>query len=147
MWADAASGGLDSGLHHNPLLTTADRIVHESDRHPSAQREHDTSTFDARMKAAGLDTLDPDALDIDTFRLTVARTIAMYTNEWHGCPDLICQRNRSCMAPDIRCSNVPRLPPEEEEKEWWKVRDEIALALHKGIAERLAREGVSEADL
>jgi len=27
------------------------------------------------------------------------------------------------------------------------VRDEIALALHKGIAGRLAKEGVTEADL
>jgi hypothetical protein len=119
----------------------------ESARQPSAPRAHDTSTFGARMKAAGLDTFDPEAVDKDTFRRTLARIITMYTNEWHGCPELLCKRNRGCMAPHIHCSNVPQLSPEEAEKEWWKVRDDIVVALHEGIAERLAADGVSEDDL
>jgi hypothetical protein len=100
----------------------------------------DKADYQARVKAAGLDATDAeiDAMDIDTFRLDLARRIAMFINEWPGCPEAICQRMRGCMAPDIHCTNVPRRSEEESAALWPQTLVTIRRALDKAIARRKA---------
>ena len=103
----------------------------------SQERKHDTSSFKRRLKAASLDDETmPD--DIDEFRYQVARRIAMFLNQWHGCRELICQCNRGCMAPNNTCANLPRPSAEEMEREWPRVQAEF----HKALNDYLARHGV-----
>ena len=96
----------------------------------------DTSTLDARLKAAGLDGDWPDEVDIETFRYMLARQITMYLNTWHGCPEPLCKRHRGCMAPHNRCTNVPDKP--FDEAEWDRARVDIRRALDQHIAEAKA---------
>jgi hypothetical protein len=105
-----------------------------SRKQPLDKSEHDTSTYEQRIKAAGLDGEPPE--DMDEFRDQFARRISMYLNEWHGCPELICRRNRGCMAPNNTCANVPELPPEEAEREWRKAQPDVYKVLHEVLAER-----------
>ena len=85
---------------------------------PSAhQNEHRRDSFYRRLKAAGI---DPEAMpeDIGEFRYELARMIRMFINDWRGCPERFCQRNRGCMAPNNRCTNAKPLPPDWQEKDW-----------------------------
>jgi hypothetical protein len=91
--------------------------------------------FQARLKAAGLDRDDP-ALDIDAVRLRIARKIAMWLNEWPGCPEKICQRVRGCMAPRGDCRNVKEEP--FDPAAWHRDKVVIMRALKRRIAEARA---------
>ena len=99
-------------------------------------REDDdrSASYNRRLKAAGI---DPDAMpeDIDEFRYELARMIRMFINDWHGCPERFCQRNRGCMAPNNRCTNAKPLPPDWQEKDWPAHRAEIYKALKARLAE------------
>ena len=101
---------------------------------PLDKGEHDTSTYEQRIKAAGLDGEPP--ADIDESRDRVARRIVMFLNEWQGCPELLCRRNRGCMAPNIVCANVPKETPEEAEREWRKAQPDVYKALQATRAAR-----------
>ncbi len=68
------------------------------------------ASYRRRLAAAGL-TRRKDAL-----RDSIARRIAMAINEWRGCKEPLCRRNRGCMAPNISCSNARPLPPVSEEE-------------------------------
>ena len=91
--------------------------------------------YQARLKAAGLDD-DNDELGIDDWRVRLARKISMWLNEWPGCPELICQRMRGCMAPAGDCANVPKVSEEELAREWPRVMVEVRRALDKVLTER-----------
>src|SRR5947208_2183382 len=79
-----------------------------------------SASYQRRLKAAGLDGEIPEHMD--EFRYGLARKISMYLDNWHGsCPELICQRNRGCMAPNIHCANAERESPEEIERGWHEV--------------------------
>jgi hypothetical protein len=94
-----------------------------------------SAAFNRRLKAAGIDR-DYMPQDQDEFRYHLARMISIYRNRWHGCPELLCQRNRGCMAPSSRCSNVPRLPPQEAERRWRLARPGIVKLLKRVLDER-----------
>ena len=94
-------------------------------------------SFERRLKAAGLDNKTmPD--DIDEFRYSLARQICMFIDKWHGCPELICRRNRGCMAPNNTCPNLPRSSREEMDREWPRVQAEV----HYALKAHLAKHGV-----
>ena len=102
-------------------------------RHPRGKNTHDTSNYQERLKAAGLDGDDvPD--DADEFRNQLARRIVMFINAWHGCPELLCRRHRGCMAPSGDCSNLPPMPEEERNRDWPEARAEIYAALQEHLA-------------
>ena len=101
----------------------------ERDRHgPEEQAD-----YQRRLRAAGLgpDTELPE--NMDAFRYQLARQIAMFLNQWHGCPEPLCQRNRGCMAPHSHCANAEPLPPDPDDREWhtttkveiWRILGEI----------------------
>jgi hypothetical protein len=50
-----------------------------------------------RRRAARFDDAVPE--DVNEFRRQLARRIAMFVNNWHGCPEPVCRRHRGCMAP------------------------------------------------
>jgi hypothetical protein len=114
--------------------------MQQTNTQPSADRPRkrskaDTRSFERRLKAAGLDNENmPD--DIDEFRCDLARRIHMLVNEWHGCPELLCQRNRGCMAPNIVCANAEQPPPGKMERDWPKVQAEVYRALKEHLAAR-----------
>ncbi len=109
-----------------------------SHKDPRGKRKHDSREYQRRLKAAGLDKETmPD--DIDEFRNELARRICMFFNEWHGCcPELLCQRNRGCMAPNNFCANVKQPSAEEQWREWPSVRADV----YKAVQEHLAAHGV-----
>ena len=85
-----------------------------------------------RMKAAGLDKDEvPD--DMDEVRNQMARRINMFVNEWEGCPEALCRRNRGCMAPNIDCTNARDVTMTEEE--WDNARADIYKAVQARVAE------------
>jgi hypothetical protein len=98
------------------------------------KRSYSTRNYERRLKAAGLDN-DTVPDDADEFRNQLARRIHMAVNEWPGCPELLCQRNRGCMAPDNVCANMPPVTTEEMERDWPRVRAEIYKAVKEQVAE------------
>jgi len=94
-----------------------------------------SADYKARLKAAGLDD-DTDGWSMDAKRLHMARQIAMWSNEWPGCPEPICQRMRGCMAPDIHCTNVPKISEAELAANWPRVMVGLRRAIAKVRAER-----------
>jgi hypothetical protein len=99
-----------------------------STTHPQSRRKHDTSTFEARLKAAGLHREGdrPDyTQDIDEFRREFARAIEMFINDWEGCREPLCRRHHGCMAPNNECSNLAPVTEEEMERDWPKVQAEV----------------------
>jgi hypothetical protein len=100
---------------------------------PGGKTSRRVRSFLRRCKAAGLSDDPPD--DLDQFRLDLARRIAMFLNTWQGCPGLICRRNRGCMAPNIRCSNVTPPTPEERARDWPRVQVDVRRALDARLAE------------
>lgn len=115
-----------------------------SKTHARGGRDFDKAAYERRLKAAGLGDEMPE--DLDEFRLDLARRIVMFVNAWHGCPELLCQRNRGCMAPDIRCSNVAPLPPEEADRQWREVRDEIVFAVKAHLDHHAGEVAALEAE-
>jgi hypothetical protein len=71
-------------------------------------------SFQRRVKIADLDRVATD--DKDALRLAMARRIVMLINDWHGCPERMCRRQRGCMAPKIECSNHKPGPPPPPER-------------------------------
>ena len=106
---------------------------------PRAREARAAASYERRLKAAGIDPEEVPA-DPDEFRGRLARQIAMYLNTWRGCPELLCRRNRGCMAPNMRCSNVEELSPEEEERQWREVQADVHDAIQAAIAERGLRD-------
>jgi len=92
-------------------------------------------TYDARMKAAGFTGGDPVPKNIDVFRMRLARRIAMFINDWRGCPETLCRRQRGCMAPRIRCTNARPVKADPE-----------ALARTMALVHRTLREAVDRQD-
>jgi hypothetical protein len=88
-----------------------------------------SQTYESRMKAAGFGPDAPRPKDIDAFRYSIARRLAMIVNNWRGCPEGLCRRHRGCMAPHIHCTNTapPNATPEQ-------------LARTLALVQRIARE-------
>ena len=103
---------------------------------PPNADEHGGTPYLARVKAAGID-IDTMPEDDDEFRLQLARMIAMFINDWRGCPERLCQRNRGCMAPNQVCANAEPLPPDQQETAWRAVQPDI----YKTIKTYLAEQG------
>jgi len=105
---------------------------------PSPGRRHKRDAYDARsfrrrVEAAGLnDGKLPD--DRDEFRDRLTRRIYMFLNYWHGCPELLCRRNRGCMAPNIVCANVEQPSEEELARDWPRVQAEVRKAFDAHFA-------------
>lgn len=108
-------------------------------RENQAQQKERHDSYHRRLKAAGLDS-DAIPEDIDEFRWQFARRIAMFIDDWHGCPERLCQRNRGCMAPNNNCTNAEPLPPDWQEKDWPRLQAEV----HKALKARLAECGELE---
>lgn len=86
-----------------------------------------------RLRLAGIDGEPPE--DIVAFRLQLARHFYMLINRWHGCPELLCRRNRGCMTPHIRCTNIEELPEDEFNRQWYAVKDDLYKALWAHLEE------------
>ncbi len=115
-------------------------------KHPQ-RTDAEQADYRRRLRAAGIKE-DEGPEDMDAFRLQLARQIAMLLNEWHGCPERLCQRNRGCMAPDGVCANAEPLPPDPDHQEWDAARFEIRRALDEIMAERAAEvEAYEEEEL
>jgi hypothetical protein len=108
-----------------PSATTAPRRLKQTS---------DTGNLQERLAAAGLDDGEGPE-NMDEFRRELTRRIYMFLNQWHGCPERICQRNRGCMAPETVCSNVEQLPPDQADAAWRAVQHEVYTALKKCAAE------------
>ncbi len=106
---------------------------------PHGKRRHSKRNLERRLKVAGLYDKEPPE-DADEFRYQFARMICMFVNEWHGCPELLCARNRGCMAPDSFCANVPQPSAEEIARDWPQVQAEI----YKAVKARLAEAGLGD---
>jgi hypothetical protein len=107
---------------------------------PHGKPRHSTRNYERRLKVAGLDDDNiPD--DIDEFRRAFTRRIYMFINEWRGCPELLCARNRGCMAPGNICANMPPASAEEMERDWPRARAEVYKAVKEHIAARGGDEG------
>jgi hypothetical protein len=110
-------------------------------KQPHGKRAHDTRSFDRRLKAAGLDN-DTIPDNADEFRYQLARRISMFVNHWHGCPELLCQRNRGCMAPNNSCTNIEKESDEERRRTWPQTQVEV----YKALKEHIAKLGLEDAD-
>ncbi len=109
----------------------------------AAQRAARLADYRRRLRAAGFphdDDDDPAALDIDTLRIRMARMIAMFINEWHGCREPLCRRQRGCMAPHGRCSNAGPPPRQHEGRALARVSAALKAAAQAKRAEMAARE-------
>ncbi len=126
----AQLNALDSDLASQPS--------EQPNEQPSEERQAD---FLRRLRAAGIDPESEGPADIDAFRYQLARMICMFLNEWRGCPQTICRRNRGCMAPDSFCANVEQPTPEQMERDWPEVQAEV----YKGLKAHLARFGPEDA--
>ena len=82
-----------------------------------------------RRRAAGI--ADRLPMDYDAMRLRLARQIYMFINEWHGCRERLCRRQRGCMAPSGVCSNVAIVSQEEDPEGF----DRAQAVLHKALKE------------
>jgi hypothetical protein len=135
----AARGNDFSYLHPHPekkfMAETA-----ASPLQPHGKRRHSTRNYERRLKVAGLhDDKIPD--DADEFRRAFTRRIYMFINAWHGCPELLCARNRSCMAPNNDCANFGPPTAETVETSWPRVRAEVYNAVKEHIAAQGGDEG------
>ncbi len=119
---------------NNSSMTTPPRP--ESNR----ERARHARSFERRLKAANInnETMPDDA---DEFRYQLTRCICMFVNKWQGCPELVCRRNRGCMAPDNFCANLERPSAEAMERDWPRVRAEVYIAVKEHIAEHGGEEG------
>ena len=100
----------------------------------------------SRLRAAGIadDDISPADMDIDAFRMALARRIAMLINRWPGCRQPLCKRHRGCMAPQGHCSNRPDRPMSEERRRRGLARMQRLLARdleRREAAQRGASDG------
>jgi hypothetical protein len=70
---------------------------------------------ESRLKAAGLGEDDEPPADTDAMRNALRRRIYMFINNWRGCPEPACRRQRGCMAPKIVCTNAPAVKTTPEQ--------------------------------
>jgi hypothetical protein len=96
-------------------------------------------TYEARMQAAGFSGDDPVPKNIDVFRNRLARRIAMFVNNWHGCPEPLCRRQRGCMAPHIHCTNT--LPVETTPEQTARTMALVHRTVRELADKRAAEEG------
>ena len=105
------------------------------------KRRHPTKT-DAPAAPQAADD-DPVPENIDEFRNELARRISRYIGDrkeyWRGCKEPLCRRRRACLAPRIRCSNAPPLPPAAPE-DWGRTSALIQRAVKKRQAQIAAGE-------
>ena len=79
-------------------------------------------TTKTKLPAAPQPADDEDAVpeNIEEFRTELARRINKFIGDrkkyWRGCKEPACRRRRACLAPRIRCSNAPPLPPSTPER-------------------------------
>ena len=112
---------------------TRDSRIAPADKSPAAIAAR-TASYKRRLKAAGIDEeIYPE--DIEAFRRQLTRRLAMFLDERHGCRELICKRNRGCMAPHNVCANHPPIPPEEARQSWEEVKYEVLAAIQARAAE------------
>ncbi len=108
-------------MARSPTLSTAKKK-------PAAARE---TGLEHRLR---IDGEGPNPVgDEDALRIRLARRLHMILNDWRGCPERQCRRQRDCMAPNNKCSNAPS--PEVEDERWRKVQAELVAALNKMEAE------------
>lgn len=88
---------------------------------------------DRREKAERDASGDEVPADMDEFRLKLARRIARHIGNlkqrWRGCPERICQRQRACAAPHIRCSNAPLPRPDPDGRRGARVMAKVQRVL------------------
>jgi hypothetical protein len=76
---------------------------------------------------------DPVPLDIDEFRNELARRITRFIGNrkeyWRGCKERACRRQHACVAPRVRCSNAPPLPPDPDGRRVARVMAQVQRAL------------------
>ena len=86
---------------------------------------------------------DEPPANMDHFRLMLARRIAMFMGDrlrsWRGCKEPGCRRARRCLAPQIRCTNRPPLPPAAPD-DWARTSALIQRAVKKRQAQIAAGE-------
>ena len=92
-----------------------------------------SESYHRRLKAVGLDHEEEAPEDMDAFRYRMARRIVMFLNQWHGCPERLCRRNRGCMAPSGDCINIKEEPMTDAE--WDAARYDIRQAIDEKLAE------------
>jgi hypothetical protein len=106
----------------------------KTSRIKSLPQETRAASLKRRLKALGIDDDNPPK-DIDEFHQALARRIAMFINNWRGCPELLCRRQRGCMAPRNICSNrqsrIPLTPKGEQ-----LLRAKVYRAIHDELARR-----------
>lgn len=84
---------------------------------------------------ARIDAMFPDEppRDVDAFRFMLARKIGMFIGArkqyWRGCKEPACRRMRACVAPRIRCSNAPPLPPDPNGRRGARAMAQVSSAL------------------
>jgi hypothetical protein len=103
---------------------------------PSSRAARRLADSKRRIRAAGLlrDDSDPAPEDIDEFRNNLARRIAMLINDWHGCRESLCRRQRGCMAPRITCTNHkpgPPVSPDEHARFMADLQREVRAAIDR----------------
>ena len=67
----------------------------------------------------------------------------MLINDWRGCPQGLCRRQRGCMAPDVVCSNARPLPPMAEADKQRAIGG-VYRKLREAMEKRLRRAGDDE---
>ena len=113
-----------------------DSPVQARPQKPMTDEEKERSeSYRRRIKAAGLsdDENDEGPEDMDEFRYDLARRIVMFLNQWDGCPEPLCKRNRGCMAPSGDCINIKEEPMTDAE--WDAARYDIRQAIDEKLAE------------
>jgi hypothetical protein len=113
---------------------------HAGDKRSQALR---TADFERRWAAATIESA-PDVNYMDAYRIELTRRIAMFLNNWEGCPLRLCQRMQGCMAPQSTCANHADDPSMTRE-EWDVVKLEVRRALDAEIERRGGREAVEAA--
>ena len=113
---------------------------HAEDKRLEAFRDAD---LERRQRAMQIESA-PDVNYMDAYRLELTRFIAMFLNDWEGCPLRLCQRMQGCMAPESICANHADDPPMTNE-EWAVVKIEVRRALDAEIERRGGRDAFEAA--
>ncbi len=113
---------------------------HAEDERSQAFRAADLKR---RQRAMQIESA-PDVNYMDAYRLELTRYIAMFLNDWEGCPLRLCQRMQGCMAPESICANHADDPPMTRE-EWDVVKVEVRRAIDAEIERRGGRDAVEAA--
>jgi hypothetical protein len=113
---------------------------HAEDKRAQAFRAAD---LERRQRAMQIECA-PDVNFMDAYRLELTRFIAMFLNDWEGCPLRLCQRIQGCMAPESTCANHADDPPMTREQ-WDVAKVDIRRAIDAEIEARGGRDAVEAA--